>query len=237
MTAAALPDAAGIAGDYGPAHWHGSEVVGAAQVRVFVGMYCDPEQEMDAYVVVATPTTGRWTPDGPDTGIDPSLTAREATLLADEIDALVALAQSGTPLPAPTQLSSLADRLRTLAAGGGVTVVGDHGEIELTAAQLRHLLDAAALSPVTTRRKVVGVGALAQDVDQGTVWIELDTTGEQPVIAVTSVEGTEQPEDYPEGYGTARLPLAEAAALAAILRRFAAAAPAVAAGDLAEPLA
>jgi hypothetical protein len=35
-------------------------------------------------------------------------------------------------------------------------------------------------------------------MDAGTVWIELDTSGAAPAVAVISVEGDEQPDESPE---------------------------------------
>jgi hypothetical protein len=222
----ALPDAAGIDSPY----WHGSDVVtGAGDGKVVLGVVCytDGEQPSDAYVAVATTTDPLWDPDSTASGIIPQLSPAEANRLADELDVLAALAETGTPVPPPTELDKLADRIRGLAGDAGVTIAGDQGDTEVPATLLRQLLDAAAPPPaVATRRKVTATDCGKDQMDDGTVWAELDTTGAAPVVAVTSTEGTEQPEDYPGGYTTTRLPPADAKVLADKLRRFAEAAPA-----------
>jgi hypothetical protein len=221
----ALPDTAGITNTE---HWHASEVLTASNGDGTVCLGLCKYPDSDAYVVVATKPAGQpWDPDNTANGIDPPLSPQEASQLADTLDELVALAQSGAAAPAPTKQAKLAERIRGLLGDNGrVTMVGDAGEIEVSAADLRTLLDAAAPEPaLPTRRKVTGKACGKEGFDTGTVWARLDTTGPHPVIAVTSTEGTEQPEDYPDGYTTTRLSLAQAGQLAAKVRRFARHAP------------
>ena len=217
--AAPLPDTAGL-GESSSKNWHGSDVVAAGDGQVYVGRYQPPG--IGAYVVVSTRPAGTaWEPESVDNGIDPSLNTKEAGRLADALDDLAALAQSGTAAPAPTKLDKLAARVRALLGTSSVTIIGDQGEIEVSAADLRQLLDAAAPEPaVTTRRRTDAKACGKDDMDTGTVWAELDTSGPEPVIAVTTTEG-ETPEDHPEGYTTTRLSPAQAAELAATVRRFA----------------
>ncbi len=216
-----LPDTAAIT-QTSSQHWHGSEMVTTADGTVCLGLYQQPDS--GAYVVVASnPANTRWEPDSDANGIDPALSPQEAGQLADTLDELVTLAQSSPRSPAPTKLEQLAVRVRGLLGdGGGVTIVGDEGEIEVSAGDIRTLLDAAAPRPAVPTRRKVAAKACAQDgMDTGTVWAQLDMSGPEPVVAVTSTEGNEQPEDYPEGYTTIRLSLPEARELAGKVRQFA----------------
>ena len=229
-----MPDVAGLT-DLTSGYWHGSDVVpGPDETKVWLGLvrYAEPGQEATGtYVAVDTTAGNRWEPDGTDSGIIPALSPKEAGQLADELDDLIALAQSGAAAAPPTKLAQLADRLRGLLGDAGVTVIGNEGETEVSATMIRQLLDAAAPAPATpTRRKVTAKDCDQDNMDNGTVWVEIDASGAAPAIAVTSVEGSEQPEDYPEGYTTTKLPLADASRLAAKLRRFAQEAPKVSAG-------
>ena len=216
-----LPDTAGLT-ETSLEHWHGSEMVTGADGTVCLGLYQQPDS--GAYVVVATnPADTRWEPDSDTSGVDPTLSPQEAVQLADTLDDLVALAQSAPRSPAPTRVEKLAARVQGLLGdNGGVTIVGDEGEIEVSAADIRTLLDAVAPQPaVATRRKVAAKACGQQGMDTGTVWAELDTSGPEPVVAVTSTEGNDQPEDYPQGYTTTRLSLNQAGQLAGKVRQFA----------------
>jgi hypothetical protein len=229
-----MPDVAGLTG-LTSGYWHGSDVVpGPDETKVWLGLvrYAEPGREATStYVAVDTAAGSRWDPDGTDSGIVPALSPKEAAQLADELDDLIALAQSGAAAAPPTKLAKLADRLRGLLGDAGVTVIGNEGETEVSAAMIRQLLDAAAPAPAApTRRKVTAKDCDQDNMDNGTVWVEIDASGAAPAIAVTAVEGNEQPEDYPEGYTTTTLPLADASQLAAKLRRFAQEAPKAAAG-------
>jgi hypothetical protein len=214
-----LPDAAGLGETE---HWHGSDVVTAASGDGTVSLGRCQYPDSDAYVVVATNPPGTpWDPDSDSNGIDPALNQKEAGKLADALDELADLAESGAPATAPTRLEKLAARVRELIGDSGVTIAGDDGEIEVSAADMRKILDAAAPAPAApTRRKVDANACRKDDMDTGTVWAELDTSGAEPVVAVTSTEG-EPPESYPEGYTTTRLSPAEARQLAEKVRRFA----------------
>jgi hypothetical protein len=229
----ALPDTAGITDGE---HWHASDVLTAGDGKVCLGLCKYPDS--DAYVVVATkPADQPWDPDGTANGIDPPLSPQEAGQFADTLDELVDLAQSGAATPTPTKLDKVAEQVRGLLGDSGVTIVGDEGEIEVSAEDIRKLLDAAAPEPtVATRHKVTSKACEKEDgFDTGTVWAQLDTSGPEPVIAVTSTEGKEQPEDYPEGYTTTRLSLPEARELASKVRRLAQTTPDAAAPDTASP--
>ena len=229
-----LPDEAGLASTSSE-HWHGSETVAGDGGTVSLGLYQQPDT--GPYVVVATnPADKRWEPDSNGNGIDPALSPQEAEQFADALDELAVLAQSGAQTTAPTQLEKVAARVRGLLGDSGVTIVGDEGEIEVSAADIRMLLDAAAPEPaVATRRKIYAGDCDRDGFDNGTVWAELDTSGAEPVIAVTSTEGKEQPEDYPKGYTTTRLSLDEAGQLAGKVRRFAQTTPPAAAAAQPEP--
>jgi hypothetical protein len=215
---AGLPDAAGLGETE---HWHGSDVVAASSGDGTVSLGLCQFPDSDAYVVVATHPPGKpWDPDSV-RGIDPALNQKEAGKLADALDELADLAESDAPTKAPTRLEKLAARMRDLIGDSGVTIAGDQGEIEVSAADMRKILDAAAPEPaVPTRCRVDAKVCLKDNMDTGTVWAELDTSGAEPVVAVTSTEG-ERPEDYPEGYTTTRLSPAEARQLADKVRRFA----------------
>jgi len=217
----ALPDAAGLAGT-GSEHWHGSDVVtaGSGNGTVSLGLCQFPDS--DAYVVVATnPADKPWDPDADGTGIDPALSKKEAGQLADTLEELAALAESGAQTTAPTRLEKLAARVRDLIGTTGVTIAGDDGQIEVSAADMRKILDAAAPEPaVPARRKVDAKACLKDNMDTGAVWAELDASGSEPVITVTTTEG-EPPENCPGDYTTTRLSPAEARQLADKVRRFA----------------
>ncbi len=149
-----LPDTAGLT-ETSLEHWHGSEMVTTTDGTVCLGLYQQPDS--GAYVVVATnPADTRWEPDSDTSGVDPTLSPQEAVQLADTLDDLVALAQSAPRSAAPTRMERLAVRVQGLLGdNGGVTIVGDEGEIEVSAADIRTLLDAVAPQPaVATRRKV-----------------------------------------------------------------------------------
>ena len=229
-----VPDVANLTGLVS-GYWHGSDVVpGLGQNKVWLGLvrYTEPGREpTGTYVAVATAAGDRWDPDSETSSIVPALSTQEAGQLADELDDLIALAQSEAAATPPTKLAKLANRLRGLLDDADVTVIGNEGKTEVSAAMLRQLLDAAAPAPATpTRRKVTAKDCDQDNMDNGTIWIEIDASGATPAIAVTSVEGNEQPEDYPEGYTTTKLPLPDASQLAAKLRRFAQEAPKAAAG-------
>ncbi|GIF08865.1 hypothetical protein Asi03nite_64030 [Actinoplanes siamensis] len=223
----ALPDAAGLTGSE---HWHGSDVVTAeaGDGTVWLGLCKYPDS--DAYVVVATNPPGKsWEPDSDGNRIDPALSKDEAATFADTLDELADLAESGTPTTPPTRLEKLAARMRDLIGATGVTIAGDEGEIQVSAADMRTILDAAVPEPaVATRRRVDAKNCARDNMDTGAVWAQLDTSAAEPVVAVTSTEG-EPPEDYPEGYTTTRLSPAEARQIAAKVRRFAATDPQAAA--------
>jgi hypothetical protein len=220
-----MPDVADLTG-LGSDCWHGSDVVpGPGETKVWLGLvrYAEPGRDASGtYVAVQTAAGSRWDPNSEGSGIIPALSPKEAGRLADELDDVIALARSGSAAPPPTKLAKLADRIRGLLGDAGVTIIGNEGETEVSAAMIRQLLDTAApAAAAPMRRKVVAKDCNQDNMDSGTVWIELDTSGAASVIAVTSVEGNEQPEDYPEGYTTTQLPLADAGQLAAKLRRFA----------------
>jgi hypothetical protein len=234
-TGTPLPDAAGLT-QTGAEHWHGSDVVTAASGdgAAAVGRCQYPDSA--PYTVLATRPPGhRWEPDSNANGIDPALSAQEAARLADTLDELADLAESGTPAKPLTKLEKVAARVRELLGDSGVTIAGDDGEIEVSAADMRRILDAAVPEPaVATRRKVDAQDCKQDGMDTGAVWAELDTSGPEPTIAVTSTEG-ETPEEYPEGYTTTRLSPAEARQLAGTVRQFAATDPQTAAAAAAVP--
>jgi hypothetical protein len=217
--AAPLPDAADLTG---AEHWHGSDVVTPASGDGTVSLGRCQYPDSAAYVVVATNPLGtRWDPDSSANGIDPALNQEEAAKFADQLDELADLAESGTPTTPPTRLEKLAARVRDLIGTTGVTIAGDEGEIEVSAADMRKILDAAVPEPAVATRRKVDAKACSQDgMDTGAVWAELDTSGPEPAVTVTSTEG-EPPEDYPEGYTPTRLSPAEARQLADKVRQFA----------------
>jgi hypothetical protein len=223
--AGALPDTARLT-EKGGEHWHGSDVVTAASGDGTVSLALCQYPDSAPYVVVATNPPGKqWDPDSTANGIDPPLSRREADRFADTLDELVALAASGTQTTPPTRLQKVAARVRDLIGDSGVTIAGDEGEIEISAADMRKILDAAAPEPaVATRRKVNAKDCSKDGMDTGTVWAELDTSGDEPVVTIASTEGG-PPEDWPEGYTVTRLSPSEARQLADKVRQFAATEP------------
>lgn len=190
------------------------------------------------YVAVATTAPGRWHPvtneqqisgDSSLVYVAPDLNPTEAETVAQHLDDLAAMAESGYRPPKPTRYGRAAQRLQHLVdvdtdlAKVKVTIGDD--ELPLTVRDLLTLLrkqdqgvDPAARRHVTARASETAGG------DGGAVWMRLVDVRGTARIAVTAVEGTDDPDDDYWKPHTAQHTPAQARELADKLRTFARAA-------------
>jgi hypothetical protein len=155
----------------------------------------------------------------------------EADTAADRLEELAGMVESGYRPPEPTLHTRARQRLELLlqedkAVRRQRIGVGDDDNFPLTTAQLLKLLVEAdpTLSAPQTRTSVVARAGLEAGGEPGIVWFDMepDATG-QMQITVTSLEGTESPDDE-DRQPTARHTPDGARELAGKLRAFARAA-------------
>jgi hypothetical protein len=240
---AAVGPAAGVGDVLGYADGdtcHGTDqvasVAGPATVLALMD-YGDGGDRWDGgrYVAVGT-SPHRWNPvtnaedvdSGPSTGYAaPHLDPAEAEAAAAHLGELADLAEAGHRPPRPTKWSRAADRLEHLLAGDAdlarekVTVVDD--ELPVTVRDLLGLLrDKQPATGPATRRHVATTAMREAGGDTGTLWMDLVDHDGATRVAVTAVEGDEDPAaDFWQPYTAQHTPT-QARELAGKLRAFAA---------------
>ncbi|SBT69282.1 hypothetical protein GA0070622_6406, partial [Micromonospora sediminicola] len=197
------------------------------------------------YVAVGT-SPHRWNPvtnaedvdSGQPTGYAaPHLDPAEAETAAAHLDELADLAEAGHLPAKPTKWSRAADRLEHLLAGDAdlarekVTVVDD--ELPVTVRNLLGLLrDKQPAAGPATRRHVATTAMREAGGDTGTLWMDLVDHDGATRVAVTGVEGDEDPAaDFWQPYTAQHTP-EQARELATKLRTFATGAREAARGAL-----
>ncbi|MBM0280008.1 hypothetical protein [Micromonospora tarensis] len=191
------------------------------------------------YVAVGT-SPGRWDPvtstehtgDGdakPGLYAPPHLDPAEAEVAARHLDELADLAEAGHRPPKPTKWGRAAQRLEHLLAGDAdlaaeKVMIGDD-ELPVSVRDLLAMLrDKQPTAGPSTRRHVATTAMDQSGGDTGVLWMDLVDHDGATRVAVTGVEGTEDPDDdYWQPY-TSQLTAAQARELATKLRTFAGAA-------------
>ncbi|RBJ11081.1 hypothetical protein DRA43_01605 [Micromonospora provocatoris] len=200
------------------------------------------------YVAVGTspgewnPVTGAEQPVGeqhqqPMAYAAPHLDPAEAEAAAAHLDELADLAEAGHRPPKPTKWGRAARRLEHLIADDAglarekVTIVDD--ELPVTVRDLLALLrDKAPVAGPTSRRHVATTAIGEAGGDTGVLWMDLVDHDGATRVAVTGVEGEEDPaSDYWQPYTAQHTP-EQARELATKLRTFAAGAREAARGAL-----
>ncbi|WP_047892794.1 hypothetical protein [Micromonospora sp. RV43] len=200
------------------------------------------------YVAVGTspgewnPVTGAEQPVGdeyqqPMAYVAPHLDPAEAEAAAAHLDELADLAEAGPRPPKPTKWGRAAQRLEHLIAGDAdlarekVTIVDD--ELPVTVRDLLALLrDKEPAAGPPTRRHVPTTAMREAGGDTGVLWMDLVDHDDSTRVAVSGVEGEEDPaSDYWQPYTAQHTP-AQARELATKLRTFATGAREAARGAL-----
>jgi hypothetical protein len=229
---------------------HGTDqvasVAGPATVLALMD-YGDGGDRWDGgrYVAVGT-SPHRWNPvtnaedvdSGQPTGYAaPHLDPAEAEAAAAHLDELADLAEAGHRPAKPTKWSRAADRLEHLLTGDAdlarekVTVIDD--ELPVTVRDLLELLrDKQPAARPATRRHVATTAMREAGGDAGTLWMDLVDHDGTTRVAVTGVEGDEDPAaDFWQPYTAQHTPQ-QARELATKLRTFATGAREAARGAL-----
>jgi hypothetical protein len=212
-------------------------VTGAGPVPTDLALIEYPPElgsQVSAFVSVATPKAGY----NPATGKEengniycaPQLGPAEAEAMADKLEELAEMVESGFRPPEPTRHTRARQRIELLlqedrAAGRDGVAVGEDEQFPLTTAELLKLLVEAdpTLSAAQTRHAVRAHASVVAGGEDGTVWldIEQDAVTKAMQIVVTAVEGTESPDDdYNRQYAARHTP-ESARELAGKLRAFA----------------
>jgi hypothetical protein len=232
---------------------HGTDQVPAAAgpaTTLAVMDYGDGGDRWDGgrYVAVGT-SPHRWNPvtsaedptgdqyEQPGLYNPPHLDPSEAETAARHLDDLADLAEAGHQPPKPTKWSRAAQRLEHLLAGDAdlarekVTVVDD--ELPVTMKDLLALLrDKQPTTGPATRRHVTTTAIRDAGGDAGVLWLDLVDHDGATRVAVTGVEGDEDPAaDFWQPYTAQHTP-AQARELAGKLRACAEAARQAARGGL-----
>lgn len=220
-------------------------VTGTGPVNTDLALMEYPEEpgvQQGAFVSISTspheynPVTGKETPHDPDESqhiyAAPQLGAGEAETLAQHVEDLANLAESGYQPPTPTKHTRARQQLQHLVDEGHARrrdhiSVGEDEDFPLTTGELLKLLEEAdpTMSATQTRRKVRAKAASDAGGEDGTVWVDLETDAAGvPRVVVTAVEGADTPDsEYNRRYAAQHSP-ASARELAGKLRAFAGAA-------------